>query len=292
MRGTNRNRIVNQQLYMRRVRDPSPPPPPPPTPEPQMIIAPEFNPPDQILKQPPPPTKSQTPSKTTSRPLRKNNVKSVPTASLGPFHAFNGNPQCGVFIQNLMLNLDIQACIETGTYKGGSTLWFAKLLPEVHTIEINEDLYRENQTTFKGLQSIRAHLGNSPKVMDVILKDWDPERSVLFYLDAHWHDYWPILDELLAISRSSCRNNCVIVIDDFQIPGRPDIPYDSYNGQALNFHFVEASLRKAIPDLHYEYYAPPPSMKGHRGRLVAYPRSWKEALESLQEDKVADLLLP
>jgi len=188
---------------------------------------------------------------------------------------FNGNSLFGPELKaNYLTKFNIQSCIETGTYKGSSTLWFSQNLPEVHTIENNGELFNENKARFAGKNNIRPHLGNSPQVLAAILRNWDPTRRAIFYLDAHWNDYWPLNDELLAISKSSARDNCLILIDDFQVPGRPDIPFDSYKSQPLNLQFVAKNLRLALPDLHYEYYAPPPAHAKSRGRLIAFPKSW------------------
>lgn len=203
---------------------------------------------------------------------------SKPPASVVPLepvrNAFNANPLFEAFIERLLNVYEIKACIETGTFNGGSTLWFAKHLPEVHTIEINKDYFNGNKSIFATMPSIRAHLGNSPVVMQELLKTWPHEKRCVFYLDAHWGDYWPIHDELLQISKSSCRDNCMIVIDDFQVPNRPDIPFDNYHGHALNIAFIEKQLKEALPNLHFEYYAPPPELRLSRGRLIAFPKHW------------------
>lgn len=188
---------------------------------------------------------------------------------------FNGNPLFPDYLKPFLTQFNIVSCIETGTYKGDSTLWFADHLPEVHTIENNGALFEQNKAAFANKPQIRAHLGNSPTVMQTLLKSWSADKRCAFYLDAHWNDYWPLNDELMQIAQSECRDNCLILIDDFQVPNRPDIPFDSYHGQPLNFQFVEQALRAALPHLHYEYYAPPHEHRSTRGRLLAYPKHWQ-----------------
>lgn len=188
---------------------------------------------------------------------------------------FNSDPDCPPYVLGLLRRFGITHALETGTYQGGTTRWLAQMVKTVHTIENNPDLVRENEARFRGLANVQAHAGNSPTVMAAVLAHATDQDRYFFYLDAHWNDYWPIRDELLEIAKSRCRNNCLIVIDDFQVPDRPDIPFDSYHGQPLNVAFVEAALRQALPDLAYTYYVPSAAHVKSRGRLVAYPRSWE-----------------
>jgi hypothetical protein len=66
-----------------------------------------------------------------------------------------------------------------------------------------------------------------------------------FYLDAHWYDHLPLLDEMtLILERMS---NSVIMVDDFQVPDDPGYCYDDYGeGQVLD-------LRYLLPLAHYDF---------------------------------------
>jgi hypothetical protein len=55
----------------------------------------------------------------------------------------------------------------------------------------------------------------------------------LFFLDAHWYDYWPLLDEIELITSKVPR--CVIIIDDFQVPGRNDYVFCEGGGGSAEF---------------------------------------------------------
>lgn len=193
-----------------------------------------------------------------------------------PGAPFNGSPDFGNVVEKYMKDYNINTVIETGTFHGSSTLFFAQKVAEVHTIEILPETFESNKRTFAQKPVIHAHLGNSPEILSRLLQNWPREKRILFYLDAHWGDYWPLNDELTKISQSSARDNCLIIIDDFQIPARPDVPYDVYKGQPLNLSFVMNNLQLALPNLCYEYYAPPLTHPHSRGRLIAFPSLWKE----------------
>jgi hypothetical protein len=118
-------------------------------------------------------------------------------------------------------------------------------------------------------------LGNSPTVLKQLLTSWPSDKKILFYLDAHWYDYWPLNDEMMEIAKiASVRNNCIIIIDDFKVPGRADVPFDSYKDQPLDYTFVKNALDAAIPGARISYYAPPAHLARSRGRLIAIPSHW------------------
>jgi predicted O-methyltransferase YrrM len=188
--------------------------------------------------------------------------------------AFNQNPHFARKCQQLIHDYVIDAVVETGTYQGATTAWFSHAVPEVHSIEIEEEFYQvARQNLGEHYDNCVLHFGNSPDVLKQLLPQMKDKR-ILFYLDAHWNNYWPIKAELQAIAQSHARGQCVIVIDDFQIPGRSDIPFDSYQKQPLNLTFILTDLKQALPDLHFEYYIPPQKLLHTRGRLIALPKAW------------------
>jgi len=115
--------------------------------------------------------------------------------------------------------------------------------------------------------NIHLVLGSSNKELISILPNLK-DQTVLFYLDAHWKEYWPLLDELEAISHTH-RDNCVIIIDDVLTPGKT-APYDVYNGQALSYEYIKAKVEK-IFSTHYVYYIVPRN-RAMRTKMVITPK--------------------
>lgn len=194
------------------------------------------------------------------------------------FLAWNENPHFAQVALSWFQKFGIRNAVETGTYMGHTCAWLADNLPgQVHSVELMPELFKAAQERFKDNQRVKLWQGNSKDVMPQLLSQLaEVSLSPLFVLlDAHAGNcYWPILDELRAIGESKFRNNCLIVIDDFQVPGHPEFGFDEYNGQALNFQFVEKELRAALPDLAFEYYGPPENIGIRRGKLVAFPARW------------------
>ena len=126
------------------------------------------------------------------------------------------------------------ACaLETGTFKGHTTVGLAKLFPKVYTIELDPMLYEETKSRFRPYPHVTALQGNSRDVLGEILPNL--EYPLFAYLDAHWGTDWPLRDELamlLAVKRPK-----LIMIHDFRVPGR-DFGFDVYNGKACDLDFL------------------------------------------------------
>lgn len=141
----------------------------------------------------------------------------------------------------LCKKFDIKKFIETGTFEGGSVLRVSSFFEEVISIEANTANYNKSIENTKHLQNVKLYHGNSPEILDKILKEKDDK--IFFFLDAHWHHYWPLLDELSII-----KNKCikpVIAIHDFYVPnenGSAKFHYDSYNGQKLNWEYIKNKI--------------------------------------------------
>lgn len=198
---------------------------------------------------------------------------------------FNGNPEFNEICTDYIRGFGIDTIIETGTYLGRTTEFFAKCpgVVTVHSIESNPEYLEKAKTNLVGTTAaatgnLTLHGGDSAVILPEILAEVAaaPNPRILFYLDAHWERACPLLAELAAIAANpATHNNCLIIIDDFRIPHRPDIPHDTYQGNPLDMNYVREALLAALPNLHYEYYAPPRRLAQTRGRLVAYPISWE-----------------
>jgi len=185
------------------------------------------------------------------------------------YYAFNYAPEMGPLFGILKRDYKIDAAIETGTFRGGTTAFFAILFDEVHTIEISDHLLNETRNTLKNFRNIQYHLGSS----DQVLKDLLPtlkNKTLLVYLDAHWYDFWPLLDELAALSKTH-KDNCVVVIDDFKVPGRNDIPYDAYGKHECSYEYVKPLLDQLYSQYTIHYVIP--KTLACRAKLVVTPKN-------------------
>ena len=187
-------------------------------------------------------------------------------------YAFNCAPEVALFFSYLQREYKIDTAIETGTYNGSTTEILSLFFKTVHKMQLDPGLYESSKKRLGNLESIQFHLGNSPEILPTILPSLNGKR-LFFYLDAHGNsDYWPLLDELEEISRTH-RDNCIIAIDDFQVPGRRDIPYDSYGNNSCSLGYIEQKLNKIFSSYTVHYIIPKSVLS--KAKLVVLPRNWK-----------------
>lgn len=121
--------------------------------------------------------------------------------------------------------------VETGTFKGETTLWASSLFARVYTIELNESYLANAKVSLGHKNNIAYYLGDSRGQLPVVLDSID--SSCVLWLDAHSgggffsdHDDCPILEELCAINKSGLKS--LILIDDvrgFMAPPPPPFDY-------------------------------------------------------------------
>ena len=184
--------------------------------------------------------------------------------------AFNCAPEVGTFLTYLKKAYQIDTAVETGTFMGNTTVFLSILFDDVYTIEIVEKTYTETASNLKDFSNVQCFLGSSDAVLVNLLPKLEGQRT-LFYLDAHWEDHWPLRQELVEISKTH-HDNCVIVIDDFKVPGREDIPYDKYKQKECSVEYIKNELKLVFSDCEIHYIIPSNPMC--RAKFVAWPKNW------------------
>lgn len=195
--------------------------------------------------------------------------------------AFNDSPEIGTFMTILKEAYAIDTVVETGTYFGASTLFFSLNFDEVHTIEAEEKFYHNVKDRLREHSNIHFHFGSSEKILPKILPSLEKKR-VLFYLDAHsyyleaekgGYHYWPILEELEAISKTH-HDHCVIVIDDVQVPNTDIHGCVDLNGKnELSHELIRDQLEKVFSRYGFHYLIP--KNPSRAAKLVVIPKKWE-----------------
>ena len=165
--------------------------------------------------------------------------------------AFNGAPEVFSIIASLKRMYNIEDAVETGTFKGYTTVLLSSIFENVYSVELNKNNYDDAMKFLEEFKNIKLILGSSEDTLNKLLPSLKAKK-LLFYLDAHWHDYWPILDELDAISKTH-KDNCIIVIDDVLVPGRSDVAFDKYKRQPLSYEYVKAKLDNIFTNYSVHY---------------------------------------
>jgi predicted O-methyltransferase YrrM len=116
---------------------------------------------------------------------------------------------------------EIRAVVETGTYRGTTTLFMARTFGRrVYSVEIAPRYHYYARLRTRGAANIRLSLGSSPDFLRRLSEDpVVPKEDVFFYLDAHRAGEVPLREELDVVSRGW--EQPVIMIDDFEVPGDP-----------------------------------------------------------------------
>jgi hypothetical protein len=187
-------------------------------------------------------------------------------------------------IESLIKRFQIKRVVETGSYYGWSTKIFASLVEVVDSIEIEKQYFNRAKNNLQSTHNVNLHLGDSVEVMEQILKDG--ESNVLFFLDAHWKDHWPILNELNVIKNKNIKP--VICIHDFFVPGGKKLRqpgggfiidqtyegskfgYDDHNSVPLDFDYIKETIKEIYPD-GFSYHYNTDIDKVDSGLIYIYP---------------------
>jgi hypothetical protein len=113
----------------------------------------------------------------------------------------------------------LDVLVETGTYVGDMVYALRDVFSEIHSIELDEVLYRSAVSRLAGLPHVCLTLGDSVQVLPGIVAAL--QRPCLFWLDAHYSGgttargelETSVAQELQCILRD-CRVRHAILIDD------------------------------------------------------------------------------
>lgn len=138
------------------------------------------------------------------------------------------------------------AIVETGTFRGTTTEFFAEFGVPVYTAEVEPRFHAFAELRFRSARD-RVHvvLADSRTLLRQLATDPSfPKGDVFFYLDAHWYSDLPLAEEIDTIFGSWKRS--VIMIDDFAVPG-DSYSYDDYGpGAVLNAEYLDGMGRTDI----------------------------------------------
>jgi len=143
-----------------------------------------------------------------------------------PSTAFHNDEILQKLITDSIDFFHVSTFFETGTFRGDSLRFMINTFGNrlnYYSCEISKNVYefaKEKIASDPAAQKVSAkiHVFNqsSPECVRIALESGLLTEPVLYWLDAHWYSYWPLLDELQEILKYS--GQTIIVIDDFKIP--------------------------------------------------------------------------
>lgn len=137
-------------------------------------------------------------------------------------------------ISNLTDDIDI--FVETGTYKGDTTVMASKYFKQVFTFELNEKLYSESKERFKREKcfNVNAYLGDSVELLQLCMPFLKNENC-MYFIDAHISGYdssykeaymVPLFQELEIILSNVQSDKNIFIIDDARFWIGENKPFD------------------------------------------------------------------
>lgn len=186
--------------------------------------------------------------------------------------AFNVAPELTPVFAFLKREYNIDTVVETGTFRGNTTILFSFLFDDVHTIEVSPKYYDIALEKLKEFSNVHTYLGSSEKVLKDILPQLQ-DKTILFYLDAHWNKFWPLLDEIEEITKTH-KDNCIIVVDDAKVPERGDIRYDKYGPHECSLEYIKPKLDQLFSS--YTVHWLIPREVSCRAKLLIIPQKLQE----------------
>lgn len=192
--------------------------------------------------------------------------------NLMPFQdlPFNGDSYLSKEFLRLKHKYNIKTAVETGSCLFSSTKWFGENFDEVYTFENNETFYNAGVHKVQDMSHVHPILNDSVQGLKDIKDNIDSQS--IFFLDAHWWDFCPLLDELEVLS--TYEHKPIIVIHDFKTDN-PEFGYDSYHGQDFDFNFIKEKIENIYPD-GYEYFYNVVAENAKRGVIFIVPKYKKK----------------
>lgn len=145
--------------------------------------------------------------------------------------------------RELLEHCGVTRIIETGTFRGTTTEWFASFGIPVLSAELSPRFAEFSRIRLRKTPFVRIVTANSVDLLKKLVREGDGlTEPTLFYLDAHWYDHLPLREEYEIISEHFAHP--IILIDDFQVPDDPGYTFDDYgNGKALTLDYLRPAFR-------------------------------------------------
>lgn len=164
----------------------------------------------------------------------KKPVSAAPPSPGDMTRAFHGDRCYQQLVLSICAHFPVTSFVETGTYLGDTTEYMAnRIAPPIFTSEVNERFYQFAAERLKRYGNVRASLASSEQMVRGAIEQNLLGPLPFFYLDAHWYDYWPLLDEIELIASRVPR--CIVVIDDFEVPGCSEYAFCEGGGGSPEF---------------------------------------------------------
>ena len=193
-------------------------------------------------------------------------------------------------IEEIKTKFNLDVFIETGTLHGDTIEWLYPSFEELHSIELDIELYEKAALRFNGNTKVKIHHGNSTEVLKKILTDI--KKSALFWLDAHFpgadvhkvsYDNEknedirvPLYNEIQEISKRKNLYKDVIIVDDLWLYEDGNYEWGTFDDHArrCNFNTTRSQLVSIDSSFLYDAFKHTHNIQklnNHQGYLIFTP---------------------
>ena len=166
---------------------------------------------------------------------------------------------------------NVQAFVETGTYKAVTALWASSNFDQVYTIELSPDLYKPISLKYQNYANIIFLNGNSVEILPKIMAEIS--QPSIFWLDGHWsgsgtageENECPLLQEIEAINHLGYEK--FIFIDDARLFLSPPPPPHNTNHWPTIAEIIK-KIEQGVPDSYTVVY---------NDVIISIPLKYKDA---------------
>ena len=157
---------------------------------------------------------------------------------------FNGQHVRMHTVRRLLDVFSPDAVVETGTFLGDTTRFFAGNLVPVYSVEASRLFFAASRLSLAANNDVYLSRGDSGALVSRLV-DGDRFRRPLAYLDAHWYGSLPLRDEVAALLRC---DSFVAVVDDCRVPGDQGYGFDDYGDARIDIELLAGmDLAAAYP---------------------------------------------
>jgi predicted O-methyltransferase YrrM len=186
---------------------------------------------------------------------------------------FEGDTILAETVKNLFEKHGITWVIETGTFRGATTKRMSEWCDRIDTIEVDATNYAYAKKELESRDNVTIHHGSSDVVLETILSAYKKRgaRPNLFcFLDAHWQEHNPLLNELEILAKYKWKP--VILIHDFKVPGRPELGFDQYGEIVYEWDWIKESIEKIYGVDGFDFWYNQEATGAKRGVIILSPK--------------------
>jgi hypothetical protein len=152
---------------------------------------------------------------------------------------FNGQDGRRAVVDVLLDRGRFGLIVETGAYRGSTTAYLARFKLPLRSCESPPRQYQTARLRLRRQRHVEIVGSDSIAFLRRLADSGAFAAPVVFiYLDAHWYDHLPLVEELSLIS--ACSRDHVIMIGNFAVPFNDGHGYDDYGlGKALTLDYLD-----------------------------------------------------